>query len=348
MNKATKSIVVEIIAAIFLIGVLWLLIAHQYRELKPEAGESQSLKSGQDKLSFIQKKKINPEDFYKPNPSIVAQIADIFTTPIEFYGKVVDQHGNAVEGADVEFSVSDDPTLSGRRNVQHRTTDALGLFEITGIRGIAIYVSASKPGYYKVYDNPGSVGQDASQRSFNYSKGKGPGLHQPDKSNAAVLVLHKSDNSEPLIHQPKEAWAVSNDGKPRRIPLSPKLPNGPHSIFVECLLDEKQKNSKGHYPWKIKLSVPNGELALRKGRLEFEAPTEGYSPSVEYNMPTTPADARWSDIVIGSYFVHFHDGHFGRFDFRFTAYRDSDIDFESHLNPKVGSRNLAADPNKHR
>lgn len=347
MNKTTKSIGLGAVTSILLIGVLWLFISLEDRDLKSDPGESQSVDRDQDKLSFVQKQKINPEDFYKPNPGVVAQIAAIFTTPIEFYGKVADQNGVAIEGADVEISVSDDPTLSGKRNVQRRTTNASGLFSISGVRGMAIYVSVSKLGYYKINDDPGNKGAKASEKKFSYGFDEGNGLHKPDKANPDILVLHKPDTPEPLIHQPKEAWAISNDGKPRRIPLNPMLPNGPHCILVECWLDPKQKDNKFHYPWKMRLSVPNGELALRKKQLEFQAPTEGYTPSAEYNMPATPRDRRWSDVEIGSYFVHFHDGHFGRFDFRFAAYENSDIDFESHLNPKVGSRNLAADPNKH-
>lgn len=350
MNKPSKSIIVGVAAVSFLAVVLWNLFLNSTSSHDPasktDAKNAKSLRKSQDKLSFLREQKVNPEDFYKPNAGTVAQMAAIFSTPIEFYGKVIDQHENPVEGADVEISVSDDPTLSGKRNVQRRKSDASGLFSISGIHGMAIYVSVAKQGYYKIYANHGSKDAKASQKNFSYGFNEGQGLHRPDKSNPAILELHKADSIEPLIHQGKKIRKISNDGTVRRIPLNSALPDGPHCILVECWVDPTQKDNKFHYPWRMRLSVPNGGLVLRRGQFEFQAPTEGYVSSVEHNMTANPVDGKWSDGVIESYFVHFNDGYFGRFDFELQAHERSRVIIESHLNPKVGSRNLTADPDE--
>ncbi len=268
-----------------------------------------------------------------------AKIVLMDLAPIEFYGKVVDQNGVPIEGANIEISVSHFLSMGRKRDVIRRTSDASGLFSIKGLRGLSIYVKASKLGCYRVYNGVAKPADPASERSY--------GGHNPDRKNPELLVLYKPAHLEPLVHSSKEAWRISNDGTPRLIPLDPKQPNGPHHIRIECWIDMTKKNLQGQHSWKMRMSVPDGGLALRSGRYDFQAPDDGYTSFVEYDSPPASVSQIWRRGVVASYFLCFSDGVFGRINFDFDGDEEPFCSIESHLNPQIGSRNLTADPDKH-
>src|ERR1700722_4207566 len=66
--------------------------------------------------------------------------------PIDFYGKVVDENTNAIEGANIAFGWSELPNEEGTRKAS-TTSDGQGLFSLRDQRGPALDVWVSKPGY---------------------------------------------------------------------------------------------------------------------------------------------------------------------------------------------------------
>ena len=71
---------------------------------------------------------------------------DEWRTPIVFYGKVVDEKNAPVPKTTVDFSCND-LSANGTSNY-HTTSDAEGLFSISGISGKLLVVNVTKPGYY--------------------------------------------------------------------------------------------------------------------------------------------------------------------------------------------------------
>src|SRR6266481_8469900 len=67
-------------------------------------------------------------------------------TPIEFYGKVVDEGEAPVPNAQIDFSCND-VSATGTSNYR-RTSDGNGLFSISRIRGKLLVVKVVKDGYY--------------------------------------------------------------------------------------------------------------------------------------------------------------------------------------------------------
>lgn len=267
-----------------------------------------------------------------------AKIILMNLAPIEIYGKVVDQNGAPVEGATIEISVAHFLSQTSTRNVIQRTSDSSGLFSIEGLRGFSVYMKASKQDFYRVINDPGKPNDPASERSCSG--------RSPDRKNPELLVLYKPAQLEPLVHGSEKSWRIPNEGTPRLIPLDPKKPTGPHQVRVECWIDMTKQNRRGQHSWKMKMSVPEGGLAFRLGRYDFEAPNDGYTPIVEHESPPANVNQIWRRGVVASYFLRFNDGVFGRINFDFYGDEEPFCSLESHLNPRVGSRILTANPDK--
>jgi hypothetical protein len=267
----------------------------------------------------------------------VAMIEGVFNTPIEFYGRVVDQNGDPVPNAHVGIGVNDKFNASGSN--YSTTSDTDGYFSFKGARGASMGVSVGKEGYYKIHK--------VSNQSFAY--GMGPdGAHQapPTKDNPAIFALHKMGRTESLVYDGKRRYKPSKDGQPLDVNLETgrEVPSGQGDIRFERWANDQEKNQRGHFDWRLRITAPGGGLAERNGQFDFEAPEGGYKESVEINMPASLGD-QWSYTVNMSYFVRLRDGRYARFDAMVQAgHESSALVVDAFLNPTPGSRNLEYDP----
>lgn len=78
-------------------------------------------------------------------------------TPIEFFGKVVDEKEQPVAGALIEFAWTGTPEKYGGDGVGKRTltSDSNGMFSLTGVGGKGMTVYVSKEGYYRRSESNG-------------------------------------------------------------------------------------------------------------------------------------------------------------------------------------------------
>jgi hypothetical protein len=128
------------------------------------------------------------------------RVLDDWRTPIEFYGKVVDENSEPMAEAQVRFSCND---LSPEGTSFYETTsDADGLFSINEIQGLMCDVEVSKPGYYK----------SRSARQFFYYAGL-PENFVPNRLEPVVFRLRGHGEIEPLIRFHK-SFPVQKDGSP--------------------------------------------------------------------------------------------------------------------------------------
>src|SRR5262245_56403895 len=74
--------------------------------------------------------------------ALPAELLNRWQAPIEFYGKVVDEHTNPVASATVNFHWVETPTEDGNKTSATQS-DAAGLFSLTGARGPSLTVSVS-------------------------------------------------------------------------------------------------------------------------------------------------------------------------------------------------------------
>ena len=109
-------------------------------------------------------------------------------TPIEFYGQVVDQFGNAVEGATVDCSWTTvvGPSPDPERKILSETN---GLFSITGIRGKYLCLEVDKEGYRRT---------GTSHGGFEYANFSNGDFYVPDSKKPVIFRLHKVTEAQPL------------------------------------------------------------------------------------------------------------------------------------------------------
>ena len=257
-------------------------------------------------------------------------------TPIEFYGKVVDENTNLVAGASVHFVWTD---LSPKGNSEKDTTsDQDGFFSLSNTNGKNLIVQVSKEGYYS-YQRFGAA--------FNYA-----GENQnfiPDAANPVIFRLKKKGVAEPLVHiqspmgGPK-GFRIAKDGTADEISLTTgkAVPPGQGDLRVQCWTDNQGKAPGEKYDWKCQISVPSGGLVQSTEDLDFQAPLTGYRTSDAIDMPAK-LESDWSSHVKRNYFVKLANGNYARMSFEMVAGGDHFFQLESFLNPS-GSRNLEFDP----
>jgi len=262
----------------------------------------------------------------KKREAAIEHSYDEWRTPIDFYGRVIDENNNAVAGANVHFSWTDlSPTGSSERTT---TSDGNGAFSLRNTTGKNLIVTVSKEGYYE-YAPAGLA--------FNYA-----GENQnfvPDAGNPVVFRLRKKGEGADLIHYDK-SFKLPRDGTPILIDLSTgsETSSSRDAFKVEGWTYDNEKKEGRKYDWKCRVSVPGGGLEDYDEQFPFLAPDSNYISEDVIDMPVTNG-VSWSYIVHRNYYVKTSGGNFGRMVFTMVAGGDNFCELNLYFNP-AGSRNL--------
>ena len=255
-------------------------------------------------------------------------VAEMWQKPIDFYGKVVDENTNPVAGASIAFRW-DDLTAKDWTRTATTASDAAGLFSMHGGRGATLTVSVSKAGYYTSHQDIGS---------FHYAVPNDNQTYSPDQWNPAIFHLWKKGQRESLISL-KNNYRIPRDGTPVSIDLATgataSSENG--NFVVRCWTQDAGKRSGEKYDWRCVVSIPAGGAVTNNEEFAFQAPAEGYAPSIEIAMPADRPD--WKSDVDVNFFYRLADGRYGRMTFSMIAGGQHFCMIDSVLNPS-GSRNL--------
>jgi len=253
---------------------------------------------------------------------------DEWRTPIEFYGKVVDENDDAVANVAISFGCND-LSHDGHSTYQ-RMSDGQGSFSIKGIAGKLLTVQLSKEGYY------------ASKRdndSFYYA---GQNVNfVPNQTNPVIFHLRKKKPGESSIVTDFPGFAkiaqLHRDGSPVGIDLvnGIKVAAGDGQIDLELWQDAADKKVNV-FNWKCRVSVPGGGIVETQEEFAFQAPESGYQPSILIDMPTTIEN--WQTEIRRKYYIKLPKGNYGEIDFYLLAYNGA-YTIHSVINPS-GSRNL--------
>ena len=125
-------------------------------------------------------------------------------TPIEFYGKIVDQHGNPVPGCAANLIVSDG---YGTSNL-NLCSDRMGLISITGIRGKMFQLRLAVPiGYCNLSSGGGT-------HSFEYAEYFSHNYHIPDPASPVEFKIWRYEHPVPLqqVIYRGETFKFNRDG----------------------------------------------------------------------------------------------------------------------------------------
>ena len=325
-----RKIIVISTAVLAILALLWLIFS--------KSGHDASRASALEKsTSGIQSAGTDPlkqtPEISERNRNLSAAIAAIYSSPIHLHGCVVDEKGNPVSGATVEYSLNDKHFKDGTK----RTTmsDARGNFLIKG-NGASVYVNVEKNGYYRVTDQ--SYGSVRADRITS--------LQMPVR-----FVLKKAGIPQKLIHNKITTRLAPTDGTPVEIHLArPKLGSVQSGHFrVEVWIAPAEPGRREGFEWKCRLSVPAGGLTERTDTMHFEAPSEGYVPSIEVTMPAAPSGAQnWRSSLEKQFYLRLPDGTHarGRLYISFDPDRAL-VSFDSFWNQSpTESRNLEAGANE--
>ena len=274
-----------------------------------------------------------------PNPSLAHQetqeekLEKIFSHIINFYGKVIDEKGAAVEGAQIRYSAPSSFLKIEKGNVDGPITDSKGLFSITGKRGAGIYVTASHPDYY-------NTEQSSCQFSYFENTDRNPSASKP-----AIFMLRKKGTAEPLLKLKQVVKSVPKNGRPVQVGFSGK--NG-GDLTVQAWTSPRPTGAANNAPfaWKMRIAVPGGGLVAYDDQYQFNAPENGYVPTIDFDMPASGIDGKWRDRFEQTYFVKLTSGNYARMRFQMIAGGNHFAVVESYYNPTPGSRNLEFDPAK--
>jgi len=275
----------------------------------------------------------------------VADFIAAYQTPIEFYGKVVDQHGDVVAGAAVKILPFDN-AFRDTDTMMMLESDKDGKFSVKDIKGLGIGVQVEKDGYLTLSDF--GFHKPASSRNVDFGRTADGGASFKNPSKPTLFTLHKLGPIEYMLYLEGANWKLPVDGCIRKIALDSKDGIGTHQIEFRYtsawsqLPDDNDINFK-RFDWKLEASIPGGGFFKCLDDYSFEAPESGYQERIGIDYPASMPIDQWKKVAHGRYFVKFPDGTHGRIKFSIAGNDDrAPLNFTSWLSLKPGSRNLAS------
>ena len=270
----------------------------------------------------------------------IGLLSDYNDQLIVFYGKIEDQFSNAIANATVNFGVR---IINGYESTVKRgqvTSDANGLFTISGYKGQDLGIGVEKSGYVFVSMNGSGI----------YSKmwPEDQRAH-PDENNPTIIKMWKLQGGEPLIHFSYSA-RLPYDGTPITFDFhSGKIVNSGGDLIIRLKCPIKSNTSQ-QYDWEAIIQpVDGGIVSSDSGmELQFQAPDSGYDS--EYDIKNAKDVKPWSSAFHGGFYLKSRGGSsYGKFDLGIVIYAIKEglvpITIEGYINP-AGSRNLEIDPAK--
>jgi hypothetical protein len=248
--------------------------------------------------------------------------------PIIFFGRVVDQDDHPIPAAKVEFNWTDLSAAGSSTETAFSAAD--GSFSLLGKKGRVLEVDVSKDGFYKL--------RAERLRSFDYAGFWEATYHEPDPARPVIFHLRKKGVVETLTSKDIQP-PLPATGDPTRIDLLNGGQVSPDGQLEVSAVTNTEKYPPRLFDWHASIAIRDGGLIEHKLEFPFEAPEDGYTPSVTFEMPADAPD--WRRDVDKTYFIRFGTPpRFGRIHVRFNG--ASQKVFLSYVVNSSGSRNLEA------
>ena len=227
--------------------------------------------------------------------------------PIEFYGVVVDESGEPLEGVEVLWNIvksgSFAPSLgltTGSSGSMHTLND--GRFTINNETGSTLGIkSLSKVDYHEL---------NGTVRSYGY--GSTPEPHQPDQLNPVKYVMIRDGGNRSM--KKRVPLRFDWDGTNKEIPIS--LPDRREVVILTPEITGQKPDSQD-FDWSIKIQMKNAQLIVAKIGDARLAPINGYRSEIK--LKNDVEGQRGSEANALIYFKT-EDNRFG--EMRFSAYSD--------------------------
>lgn len=264
-------------------------------------------------------------------------------TPIEFFGKVIDEQDRPVSDAEIQFEWVGTSEKNGGDGVGHKlmTSDANGFFMINGIEGKRLVMSVRKDGYH-------------SKRSWNDGAFEYGGFWhkefiEPNRNEPVIFHLVKRPVAEPTYRIGSRIFLEPPALETHLDLLSPTAQStAPADLYVRITRPPGASYEKP-FDWSVTIEGRNGaEIVETTDEFMLQAPADGYKPNLvrDYKNPTGNARQK----------VRFYVRSKGRklyaaVDFEMAAYRrmngsePASIVISATVNPNDSS-NVEYDPEK--
>jgi hypothetical protein len=252
-------------------------------------------------------------------------------SPVDTYGKVIDQDGQPVSGAKIRGCLEfEEKEIKEEHDTK---TDGQGQFHFLGLIAKDLVAVPEKEGYE--YDLMHPV-----LRPKNYL---------PDPNNPLVYTMWKLRGPEPMKHIQIYSQ-VPRDGSSKRFDLLSNVQRNTGNLVVALTrnpLTLNQSNRLKPFNWSVTFEITNGGFQEITNIYPNEAPLEGYQPTLTWSFPTNAV--AWQSNFKHNYYFKSQGGQvYGRITLEVWAGGMTELapfNADIYANPG-GSRNLEFDPKK--
>jgi hypothetical protein len=215
-------------------------------------------------------------------------------TPIEFFGKVIDEQKQPVVGASIDVAWSGTVEKYGGDGVGKRTltSDANGMFTLAGVEGKGITVRVAKDGYH--------VPSESNMQWFEYAGFWEPTFIEPDRNKPVIFRLVKRPVAEPTLRVRQRSiptapsWAKNID-----LLAQPAETSGGGDMTLR-IVRPPSPGYQNPFDWELKIEGTSGaEFVESKDEFMLRAPDHGYQKS----LSMTFKQARGNSIETIKFYV---------------------------------------------
>jgi len=260
--------------------------------------------------------------------------------PINFYGKLEDQFGNPVVGAEITGStIIYNGTRTGSESASV-VSDANGFFKLDIGKGESLGIMPKRAGYILA----------TTSTFFKYSHLES-NPYIPDPNNPTTIKMWKLQGAEPLISFNFKAYILPTDGSPVEFNLETgqQVQNGGNLLIR--LQSTNAPSVRNEYNWQVSIQMADGGIIQDSSgpglQNMFQAPETGYESEFDLNFQKNMQS--WMSRFNSGFYLKTQGDKYGKLWLEIdtdvikdaTAY----IILKGYLNPS-GSRNLEIDPAK--
>lgn len=253
-------------------------------------------------------------------------IGNDYNTPIDFWGKVIDENGNPL--ADVKAEITVDEHAAKKKYVT--SSDDKGMFELLGKKGARARIKVFLDGYAPTSDE--KIGSKVSARTIYYSSKAMPAYAPPTKDNPQIFVLRKKNPVANLAHDFKKRVSVGENGETQKIEL--KTERKAIGLEVRCWSSCPVPFTYDRYDWRAEIEIAGGKIQAITELEPVSAPTEGYQQVFQVEMPKDTQEnwLRSSPNGQRNFWVLFDDGTYAKARIEVKTGRTHEVDVEVWCN----------------
>lgn len=262
---------------------------------------------------------------------------------INFYGKIIDQNENPIEGVTItaeissyndRFMTTTDSNQRSREKIKS-ITDETGSFSLTGLTGMTLTLEKfTKEGFKPSMRN----------RTFSYHVNE---KGSTDPNNPTVYTMWKQKGETEGLIKMEKTYRFKPGNEITVDLLSSKARKGiANGDFYVQINRPEDATSKKPFNWNIKIRAANGGILDTDDLFLYEAPIDGYKDT--FDLEIKKEDSNWRSSLNKQFYLKSRNG---------EVYSSLKVEFIPRYNGNVairlkwltnpnGSRNLEFDQSK--